>query len=210
MHWASSSVVAAQLRSSGVPEERIWVVPYGIDPDVFRPGEGRGEDGTFRLALAGQLSLRKGLRHLLDALELLDDPSIELHHYGHRMAEVDPDIAAFQGPSPLRFHGPVSQPELCDAFQKADLLVLPSLEEGYGLVVIQALATGLPCLVSDRVGAQDALDATSGLIASLNPGAWAAAITQARQQSWDRRAIAAKAPRWERAAEMLVERSQRA
>jgi glycosyltransferase involved in cell wall biosynthesis len=49
----------------------------------------------------------------------------------------------------------VGQRALAEEFRQSSVLVLPSLEEGFGLVVPQALACGLPCIVSDRVGAAD-------------------------------------------------------
>ena len=55
----------------------------------------------------------------------------------------------------MHFHGPVVQVALADALRAASVLVLPSLEEGFGLVVPQALNCGLPVIVSDRVGGRD-------------------------------------------------------
>ena len=55
----------------------------------------------------------------------------------------------------LRVHGPVTHAQLGEIFRSAGALVLPSWEEAFGLVVAQALACGLPCIVSDRVGASD-------------------------------------------------------
>jgi glycosyltransferase involved in cell wall biosynthesis len=65
------------------------------------------------------------------------------------------DLDRYSGAPRLVFHGPVSQPDLAAAFRRGSVLVLPSLEEGFGLVVPHALNTGLPCIVSDRVGAKD-------------------------------------------------------
>jgi glycosyltransferase involved in cell wall biosynthesis len=47
---------------------------------------------------------------------------------------------------------------LAQTFRESSVLVLPSLEEGFGLVVAQALHCGLPCIVSDRVGAKDFIE----------------------------------------------------
>ena len=65
------------------------------------------------------------------------------------------DIDAYKGQTPLTFHGAVSQYALAQGFREGSVLVLPSLEEGFGLVVPQALNCGLPCIVSDRVGGKD-------------------------------------------------------
>lgn len=185
-HCVASSVVKEQLCRNGIVEEKIWVVPYGADPEIWNRGaqdslfstEGScqredsqtkkqtGFDGldqhrtpsaqrTFRIVFAGQLSLRKGLRFLLEALEHAGAQNWTLNVYGRVVDESKADRNAYSGAIPVNYHGAVGQAELAEAFQASDLLVLPSLEEGFGLVVPQALSCGIPCVVSDRVGAKD-------------------------------------------------------
>jgi len=203
-HCVASSIVASQLAQVGVDPTRIWVVPYAADPDIFSlpitPASlhPSSPPDSFRLVFAGQASLRKDLRTVLLALDQLDDPSISLDLYGHVPGETAKDFASYRGRSPIHFHGPVPQRKLASAFQQADALVLPSLEEGFGLVVVQALSCGLPCLVSSQVGAADLISPSSnGLVVTpQDPAAWAAAISAARQIHWDRSTIAAQVPSW--------------
>lgn len=152
-HCAASTVVCDQLVARGVAADHIWVVPYGADPAIFRPAD--SSLSGFRILFAGQVCLRKGLRTLLAALEQLDRPEWSVDFYGAKLGESAADLASYRGASPLHFHGPVSQGQLAAAMQKASVLVLPSLEEGFGLVVPQALNCGTPCLVSEQVGARD-------------------------------------------------------
>jgi len=153
-HCAASNVVRDQLLARGIPAERVWVVPYGADRRIFHP-DGRPAPGRFRIVFAGLLGLRKGLKTLLDALTLLDRDDWQIDFYGGVLGESNADLDRYLGRTPLKFHGPVSQAALADAFRASSVLVLPSLEEGFGLVVPQALSCGLPCIVSDRVGARD-------------------------------------------------------
>jgi glycosyltransferase involved in cell wall biosynthesis len=74
---------------------------------------------------------------------------------GARLAESDSDFAAYRGATPLNFPGTLPQEQLARAMRNSSVLVLPSLEEGFGLVVPQALNSGCPSIVSDRVGAGD-------------------------------------------------------
>ena len=108
-----------------------------------------------RIVFAGQAGLRKGLRTLLDALTLAGRADWRVDFYGAVLGEAQADLAGYRGTTPLHFHGPVAQPALAQAFRAGSVLVLPSLEEGFGLVVPQALNCGLPAIVSDRVGGQD-------------------------------------------------------
>jgi glycosyltransferase involved in cell wall biosynthesis len=78
-----------------------------------------------------------------------------MHFYGGVAPEAQTDLAAYRGRTPLSHHGSVSQGELAEGFGAASVLVLPSLEEGFGLVIPQALNCGVPCIVSDRVGGKD-------------------------------------------------------
>lgn len=152
-HCAASTVVRDQLIARGLPRERVWVVPYGAESGTFHPGTEAPED--FRIIFAGQVCLRKDLRTLLTALSHVGEAKWRVDFYGADYGECAQDLAAYRGATPLHFHGPVAQRDLAAAMRGGSVMVLPSLEEGFGLVVPQALNCGLPCLVSDRVGAKD-------------------------------------------------------
>jgi glycosyltransferase involved in cell wall biosynthesis len=153
-HCAASSIVRAQLIARHIPRERIWIAPYGADSSVFFPA-GSAPGGEFRILFAGQVCLRKGIKTLLDALTLAARADWRVDLCGARSDETAADLAAYRGATPLHLHGPVPQARLAGFMRAASVLVLPSLEEGFGLVVPQALNCGLPCIVSDRVGAKD-------------------------------------------------------
>lgn len=153
-HCAASSVVRQQLVAAGISPDRIWVVGYGADPEIFH-SRGRELPARFRITFCGAIGLRKGLRTLLAALALAERPDWEMHFYGTVLPEAKTDLASYHGATPLTFHGAVTQQELADAFRCSSVLVLPSLEEGFGLVVPQALSCGLPTIVSDHVGGKD-------------------------------------------------------
>jgi glycosyltransferase involved in cell wall biosynthesis len=153
-HCAASTVVRDQLIALGIPSERIWLAGYGADPEIFHSRD-RKTPPPFRILFAGQIGLRKDLQTLLKALERANRPDWEMHFYGGIAPEAEPDLVAYRGPTPLTHHGSVSQPALAEGFRNASVLVLPSLEEGFGLVIPQALNCGLPCIVSNRVGGKD-------------------------------------------------------
>ena len=153
-HCVASSVVRDQLISLGIDAQRIWQVPYGAAADIFHPADTPREQ-VFRIVFAGQVGVRKGLRTLLEALATAQRPDWQMDFHGAILGEARRDIDAYRGTTPLHFHGPVSQEALAAAFRVGSVLVLPSLEEGFGLVVPQALNCGLPAIVSDRVGGKD-------------------------------------------------------
>ena len=162
-HCVASSVVRDQLIGEGIEADRIWVIPYGADSRVFHSTNRKSkiENRNFQIVFAGQLVLRKGIKTLLDAMEILPSiienrkSKITMGCYGPASHETEEDFFAYNGAVPVRRYGVVSRAELAEVFRGADLLVLPSWEEAFGLVVPQALACGCPCVVSDRVGAKD-------------------------------------------------------
>jgi starch synthase len=154
VHCAASTVVRDQLLRCNVPPEKVWIVPYGASPEVFSPPTEKRFD-SFRILFAGQLSVRKGIATLLKALTIAQASEWKMDFFGSVGSEVKKDLADYRGKTPLRFHGAVSQAALAEAMRRSSVLVLPSLEEGFGLVVPQALACGTPCIVSDQVGAKD-------------------------------------------------------
>jgi glycosyltransferase involved in cell wall biosynthesis len=177
-HCVASTVVRDQLIARGISQKQIWVVRYGADQLTFNPGPDSKPPENFRILFAGQVCLRKGIKTLLDALTVAAQPEWHVEFYGARLGEADRDIAAYRGPSPLHFHGPVSQGNLADAMRSSSVLVLPSLEEGFGLVVPQALNCGIPCIVSDRVGGKDLIQhrMNGSIIPAQQPEALAGGI----------------------------------
>ena len=118
------------------------------------PAQATAADGL-RIVFAGQVGLRKGLKTLLDALTLAARADWRVDFYGAVLGEARHDLDAYRGKAQLTFHGAVPQAALADGFRAGSVLVLPSLEEGFGLVVPQALNCGLPVIVSDAVGGKD-------------------------------------------------------
>jgi len=153
-HCVASSVVRDQLIGIGIDAQKIWQVPYGADSRIFHPSK-EAPPPHFRIIFAGQVGLRKGLHTLLEALTAANRPDWRVDFYGAVLGEARRDLDAYHGATPFTFHGAVGQHALADAFRAGSVLVLPSLEEGFGLVVPQALNCGLPAIVSDRVGGKD-------------------------------------------------------
>ncbi len=153
-HCVASSVVQEQLVAEGVDKNRIWVIPYGADPAFFYPGQ-EPMRAPFTIAFAGQICLRKGIQYLLEALQSDEAKGWKLEGYGVISHEMESILPKYQPTCQTIWHGAISRFELGKAFRKSSVLVLPSLEEGFGLVVPQALACGIPCIVSDRTGAKD-------------------------------------------------------
>ena len=180
-HCAASSVVRDQLIARGIRADCIWLLPYGADTGerVFtKEGETFPPAASFRILFSGQIGVRKGIRHLLEALTLLNRPEWQVNFVGAKLDESAADFSAYRGATPLQFHGAVSQRDLARWMRSSSVMVLPSLEEGFGLVVPQALNCGCPCVVSDRVGGKDLIRhrENGSIFPASSPGALAAEL----------------------------------
>ncbi len=142
------------LIEHGVTENCVAVVPYGVDLAFFTPAQ-RPHDSHFTVLFTGQLVRQKGLHLLLEAWRRLSFPDSELRIASHG-ARNDRLLAAYR--SHFTFLGALNWSQLRDEYRRSDLLCSPSLNEGFGLVNLEALTCGTPLLTSDGCGAADILD----------------------------------------------------
>jgi glycosyltransferase involved in cell wall biosynthesis len=165
--FALSTVARDSLVRHGVPGERIFVNAAGVDIVGFTPGP--KNDSTFRVIQAGRLSVRKGALDLMAAFAEAQMPNAELwfvgdHQCSPAMSRV---IASLRGPR-VRFLPPVSQMRLPDIYRQCSVLVLASVADGFGMVVPQAMACGLPVVVTENVGARDlVIDGHNGFVVPI-------------------------------------------
>ncbi len=161
---AASSFTKRSLVDHGVPARSVSVVPYGIDlagfhPDAQRP---RSVSGPLKLLFVGRINQRKGIKYLLQAIAMLPEADLELTVCGRVMDGLE---LFQQAGSRVRIRPSVSTDELIRAYQQADLFVLPSIAEGFGQVLLEALACGLPVLATTHTAAPDLIaDGQEGFI----------------------------------------------
>ncbi len=155
---APSESTAGDLARRGYPAERLGVWPRGVDCDRFSPARRsetlrrawRVDERRPAIIYAGRLSAEKGLR-AAGAFQR----ALHRHAVDHRFI--------FVGDGPLRselgtlmpdavFTGTLSHDEVAAAMASADLFYFPSATDTFGNVVLEAQASGLPVLVSDRGG----------------------------------------------------------
>lgn len=173
----ASASSARSVCAAGVAAERVQVASPGVDLPEPLPAAARPEqspDAPVRLLCVATVTARKGHRVLVEALARLTDHAWTLDCYGS--LDRDPDtvralrqaIADRRLSDRIRLHGEQPSVELARAWQAADLFVLPSFHEGYGMVLTEAIANGIP-VVSTRAGAiPDTLPAAASQL--VEPG----------------------------------------
>lgn len=131
---------------------------------------------------AGPFSLRKGAHYLLDAWQILNaGRTARLDVYGSIQL---PNRLLSNADDTVVFHGSVSQPDLFLAYETADVLVFPTLSDGFGMVVAEAMAHGLPVITTDQAGAACLVTPKNGFVV---PAADARALADVLQWCLDNR-----------------------
>lgn len=144
---------------SGVKADRVHVLPLGGEAGAnLEVGSLRAapatHSGPLRVLFAGQVNQRKGLSYLLDAVARLGG-EVRLTLIGaassamqQRLTDEHPEVELLS---------PLPRPLLLEAMRAADVLVLPSLAEGFGLVALEAMTVGTPAIVSERTFGTDVI-----------------------------------------------------
>jgi glycosyltransferase involved in cell wall biosynthesis len=162
----------------GVPAEKVWRIPFGVDLSRFQPAPPKPRD-TFNVLFAGHLSLRKGVPYLLEAFERARIPNKALTLAGAPWKNTQHMVDQAVRDGNVRALGSIPQAELAGLMQQSDVLVLPSVEEGLALVQAQALACGCPVIGTFNSGAEDLVSARSGRVVPIrDPDAIARALEE--------------------------------
>jgi len=189
---ASTPLEAEDLMAHyGADPARICLSPPGVDHDVFSPGdpvrarETLGLDGRPTLLFVGRLQSLKGVDVAVETAALLGGDVVLLIVGGPSGARGRAEVEALEKRvaelgmgDAVRFVPPVPHADLADYYRAADVLLLPSRSETFGLVAAEAQACGLP-VVAARVGglAHVVSDGESGLLVDgWDPPGYAAAV----------------------------------
>src|SRR6266536_2752924 len=195
----SESESADLMGHYGAPAGKVRVIPCGVDPELFRPGDPQrardrlGVDLTARhlLAYVGRLDAIKGVELAIETLAALSDqwPSLDVElllvggstdpvRYRQQVAALRHRVNWQAAAGRVHFIPAQPHRSLPSVYQAADLLLMPSRTETFGLVALEAQACGtpvvasragsLPEVVSDRI--------TGALVTRRDPGAWARTI----------------------------------
>jgi len=156
----------------GIPEERVRVAYPGVDP-VFAPGGGRAERARPYVLTVSTLELRKNLGTLVEAFGLLrgERPELELVVAGAGRAEL-----AAPG---VVYAGFVPDEEIARLYRGAAAFAYPSRFEGFGIPVVEALASGVPAVVSAHPSLDEAAGSAALRADPDSPEAWADALGRA-------------------------------
>jgi len=147
-HWAKRSMM-----QHGVADEKIAILGQSINLERFRPPASRPPaKGPLRVCFVGSLDLRKGFVYLLKAIRAVGAKHVHLRIAG---ATGDRNCSRLFIEESRGLQVEAAPADPVPIYHSSELFVLPSLEDGLGLVALEAAACNLPVIVTDQCGAQE-------------------------------------------------------
>lgn len=147
----ASSFARDCVLEAGTSEAKVAVVPYGVDLDLFKP-DPPVEHSTFRFLIVGAVSWAKGVGFAIEAFARLKLRDAEMIVVGAiRDKEI---LRRYRSVSNVRFIGHV-RAGLPEIYRSADVLIFPSIADGFGQVLLEGMASGLPVIASVNSAGRD-------------------------------------------------------
>jgi glycosyltransferase involved in cell wall biosynthesis len=185
---AVSAAVRERAIQYGIPTDRVTVRYIGVDTEKFRPGGTPMAQRAHRILFVGRLVEKKGAANLIDAFSAVRQslPQSELVIIGDGPLRTSLEEQASALNLPVTFLGAISSDEVRKQMDEARILCLPSVTaengdaEGFGLVLLEAQACGLPVVTSARGGAHEGIqDGITGFaVAESDPDALAGRLAE--------------------------------
>ncbi len=141
------------------PNIEVTIIPNGVDTDRFIPGEPIPDDGPLKLLCVARLIKRKGQHHLIKAVKQISDQGVDitldLVGSGDTEGEYRELVESLQVQDQIEFRGYISREEIPNFYAQAHVFVLPSYNEGMSVATLEAMACGLPVVVSRTPGTEE-------------------------------------------------------
>ena len=146
-----SEVERRSFLEQGFAEDRLVEIPLWADPSLWQPPSGKPPTfgGPLRVLYIGSVELRKGIPYLLRAARRCG-PEVDLTLVGTRTPLMEPFLQEHR--NSFQYTPPTTKPILRMMCWRSDVLVLPSLVDAFGFVAMEAMACGLPVIVTDNCG----------------------------------------------------------
>ena len=155
----STSTRDSLIEDYAIPEERITVIPVGIDTEIFKPLSVPREENS--VLFVGRLCERKGVGYLIEAAREIrkEIPDFKLHIVGEgeKRESLEGKVREYALDGNVIFHGRAADEDLPLWYNRASLFCLPSLFEGFGIVCLEAMACGTPVVASNAPGITDVM-----------------------------------------------------
>ena len=152
-----------QLALKTTPELNIKVICNGVDTEQFYPFQKKSTGDKLKMISTGRLIERKGYRYLIEALK--GNNYVELTLIGEGNLSKELKSLALSNKVDVKFPGYIAHEQLPKYLNEADVFVLPSLNEGMANSLLEAMACGLPVIVTDTGGSKELVQGNGVVVA---------------------------------------------
>ena len=150
-HFVKKSILN-RINSKNL-EQKIQIIPYGASAADFNYRMRTYQKGKkLSLLIVANISKRKGTDYLIKAMESLQGESVQLNMIGAPDTGGGILLDKIKQENNINYYGKIPHAEIHKFFDQSDVFVLPSLAEGSSLSVYEAIAAGMPCIVTENVG----------------------------------------------------------
>ncbi|MCB9140022.1 MAG: glycosyltransferase family 4 protein [Caldilineaceae bacterium] len=147
----------------GIPKEKLILLPYGVDNDFGHDDiVSRPDDGKLRILFVGRISRTKGVDILIEAFNNLSLPNNELILVGRDCGEIDLEESQKRNRN-IQYLGWLPKSALGEVYRSSDIFVFPSIYEGAGRVVDEAMSAGL-AVIASKPASDGIIDGKTGMV----------------------------------------------
>jgi glycosyltransferase involved in cell wall biosynthesis len=163
-HIVASDFSIKALYHNNVNSRDICKVPYGVNHNVFKKIKSKHDNNNkIKILFIGEINQRKGIKQILEAAKILSDQNFEFNLIGLGMSNHSELYKPYK--EYVNFLGLVSFETLLCQLKSSDVFIFPSLGEGFGLVLLEALSSGLPVICSRNCAGPDLIqDGKNGFL----------------------------------------------
>lgn len=162
-----SAFAKKTLTDNAIVPEKISIAPLGFDETVFKPRVNKIKGKHLELIYVGIITYRKGIQLLLKLMEELEKQPVHLTIIGPR-GDADELLNNKKNNSNITYIPYLTHNHLVELLQRANVFILPSYLDSWAAVVIEAMACGLPVIVTENTGAKEAVNVDNGFVLKVN------------------------------------------
>ncbi len=155
-HIVASDYSKKTLEYEGITSENIFKIPYGVDQSFIFQNDREYSNNKLNVLFVGQINQLKGIYQLLEAAKEINNPNISFNIVGSGKEAFKDILNKYE--NYVRFHGYLYKEKLQKQYESNHIFVFPTMGEGFGLVLLEAMAAGLPVITTRHCGGADLVE----------------------------------------------------